>query len=251
MKRFVFILIAIACLYFAVNSVRLVLRIYKGRELAETSTAFEVKNPLAVKRVLIIGDSTGVGTGADDPADTIAGLIAREFPSVEIINKSMDGAKASNIPMQLDSLEDAGFDLVLLQVGGNDILKFTDPDMLKNSVAEIMRLASKFAPEIIFMSTGNVGSAPAFFPPLNWIYTERTRTVRSVFMLISREKGIEYVDLFREKSEDPFLTDPEQYFAADLLHPGSRGYALWYEELRNQSSLVEILSSHQTLQENQ
>ena len=243
LKRLVFILIVIVCLYFVVNSVLLGLKIYKGRELAEKSIAFEVVNPVAGKRILVIGDSTGVGTGADSPADSIAGRIAGEFPSVEIINKSMDGAKAYDVIEQLNALEDTGFDLVLLQVGANDILKFTEPDMLKNSVAEILRLAYQVTPEIIFMSTGNVGSAPAFFPTLNWIYTKKTRLARSVFMLVSREKGIEYVDLFKEKGEDPFLNDPKQYFAADFLHPGSEGYALWYEELRNRSSLVEILSS--------
>ena len=243
MKKLIVILAAIVFLYLVASFVYLGVCIYKGKELADTSTAFEVRNPLAVKRLLIIGDSTGVGTGADDPADSVAGRIARDFPSVEIVNMSIDGAKASEVSEQLDALEDNGFDLVLLQVGGNDIFRFTDPYMLKNSVAGIIRLAGRFAPEIIFMSTGNVGSAPAFFPPMSWIYTERTRTVRSVFMLVSREKGIEYVDLFREKSEDPFLADPQKYFAADMIHPGSEGYALWYEELKNQSSLVEILSS--------
>ncbi len=243
LKKSILILAAVVFLYLVAGFVYLGVCIYKGKELVDAGTAFELRNPLAVKRVLIIGDSTGAGTGADDPADSVAGRIAREFPSVEIINMSINGAKASEVFQQLESLDDNGFDLVLLQVGGNDILKGTDPDMLKNTVAEIIRLAGRFAPEIIFMSTGNVGSAPAFFPPMSWIYTERTRTVRSVFMLVSREKGIEYVDLFREKSEDPFLADPQKYFAADMIHPGSEGYALWYEELKNQSSLVEILSS--------
>ena len=239
--RLVFVLIILFCLYFAVNSVQLGIRVYKAMKLAAVSSAYEVKDQQARKRILILGDSTGVGTGADDPADSIAGRIAREFPFVEIINTSADGARASDVLEQLNSREDRVFDMVLVQVGGNDILRFTDFKALRDTVAEIFQSAYRITPKVIFMSTGNVGSSPAFFPPLNWIYTDRTRTVRSIFLIISREKGVEYVDLFREKAEDPFQDDPKRYFAGDLLHPGSDGYGLWYEELKSQTSLVHIL----------
>jgi lysophospholipase L1-like esterase len=241
LKRLVFILIFLVCLYFLVNSVKLGVRIHKGIKLSEESSAYEVNDHKASKRILIVGDSTGVGTGADDPSDSIAGRIADEFPFVEIINKSADGARASDVLEQLNSLEDTGFDIVLVQFGGNDILRFTDLDTLKRAVAEILQRAYQAAPKVIFMSTGNVGSSPAFFSPISWIYTDRTRKVRSIFLLLSREKGVEYVDLFREKSEDPFLNDPKRYFAPDLLHPGSDGYLLWYEELKSQTSLSSIL----------
>ena len=241
MKRLIFVLIILVCLYFVANTVQLGIRIYKGMKLADASTAYEINDSQARKRILIVGDSTGVGTGADDPTDSIAGRIAREFPFVEIVNRSADGARAKDVLEQLNSLEDNGFDMVLVQVGGNDILRFTDLNTLKNTVAEILHAAYQVAPDVIFMSTGNVGSSPAFFSPISWIYTDRTRKVRSVFLLISREKGVEYVDLFREREEDPFLEDPKRYFAADLLHPGSDGYGLWYEELRSQTSLVQIL----------
>lgn len=243
MKRLVLVLIIAVCLYFVINSVLLGFRIYEGMKLARESIAFEVSNPGSRKRILIIGDSTGVGTGAVDSADSIAGRIAQEFPSVEIINKSDDGAKASDVLDQLSAVDDRAFDVVLVQAGGNDILRFTDLDELKNIMSEVLREAYRRAPYVIFMSTGNVGSAPAFFPPVNWIYTERTRKVRSVFFLISREKKAEYVDLFVEKKDDPFLREPKRFFAPDFLHPGSDGYGLWYEELKRQTSLMERLGS--------
>lgn len=243
MKRLVLALIIFVCLYLVINSVQLGIRIHKGMKLAKESMAFEVINPGSRKRILIIGDSTGVGTGASDPADSIAGRIAQEFPFVDIVNKSDDGAKAIDLLDQFSAVDDRAFDVVLVQVGGNDILRFTDLDDLKNSISEVLREAYRHAPYVIFMSTGNVGSAPAFFPPVNRIYTERTRKVRSIFLLLSREKKVEYVDLFAERKDDPFLREPERFFAPDFLHPGSDGYGLWYEELKQQTSLKERLSS--------
>jgi len=217
-------------------------KVNKGWDLAKTSVPFEVRVKEANRRVLVIGDSTGVGTGASNSADSIAGRIARDYPGTEIVNRAQDGAKVEDIFQQLKDFRNGEFDLVLLQVGGNDIIRFTALDRLNDSISEVLSLAGDKGGKVIFMSTGNVGLAPVFFPPVNWIYTRRTRQVREIFMAVSRREKIEYIDLFKEKDEDPFSRDAAIYYAADTLHPGSEGYRLWYEELKLQSSINKILS---------
>jgi len=98
----------------------------------------------------------------------------------------------------------------------------------------------------LFISTGNVGLAPAFFPPISWIYTARTRKARAFFMDISRELGIQYVDMFREKGDELFLGDPDRYYTPDYLHPSSEGYRVWYEELKKQTGIARILGQPST-----
>lgn len=218
-------------------------RIAKGRQLAEESVPFGIRIPKAEARILVVGDSTGVGTGADRPLDSIAGRIYQDFPFVEIINKSDDGAKIRDVLIQLNTAGDEKFDIVLVQVGGNDILRFTDLDRLKDLITIVLKAARQKSRNIIFISTGNVGLAPAFFPPISWLYTYRTRQVRAVFRKVSQKLHIEYVDLFKEKKDDPFLTGPEKFYAVDFLHPGSEGYRLWYEELKKQTSLISILEN--------
>ncbi len=214
----------------------------KGRDLAKASVPFEVRVKEANRRVLVIGDSTGVGTGASDSADSVAGRIARDYPGTEIVNRAQDGAKVEDIFQQLKDFRNGEFDLVFLQIGGNDIIRFTDLDRLNDSITEVLRLAGDKGGKVIFMSTGNVGLAPVFFPPVNWIYTWRTRKVRVIFMAVSRREKIEYIDLFKERDEDPFMRDAAIFYAADTLHPGSEGYRLWYEELQIQSSIDTILA---------
>jgi lysophospholipase L1-like esterase len=217
-------------------------KVNKGRDLAKTSVPFEVRLKEANRRVLVIGDSTGVGTGASNAADSVAGRIARDYPGTEIVNRAQDGAKVEDVFQQLKDFRHGEFDLVLLQVGGNDIIRFTDLDRLNDAISELLRLAGDKGGNVIFMSTGNVGLAPVFFPPANWIYTRRTRKVREIFMVVSRREKIEYIDLFKEKDEDPFSRDAAIFYASDMLHPGSEGYRLWYEELQIQSSINTILS---------
>jgi lysophospholipase L1-like esterase len=100
---------------------------------------------------------------------------------------------------------------------------------------------------IVFISTGNTGLAPAFFPPVSWIYTARTREARAIFMDVSRTLGVQYVDLFREKGNELFLNDPDRYYTPDYLHPSSEGYRVWYEELRKQTGIVEILGKARSI----
>ena len=216
-------------------------KVNTGRGLAKASTPFEVRVKEATRRVLVVGDSTGVGTGASDAADSVAGRIARDYAGTEIINRAQDGAKVEDIFEQLKDFRTGEFDLVLLQVGGNDIIRFTDLERLKASITGVLQLAGDKGGVVIFMSTGNVGLAPVFFPPVSWIYSWRTRKVREIFMAVSRREKIEYIDLFKERNEDPFLRDAATFYAADTLHPGSEGYRLWYEELKRQSSIEMIL----------
>jgi len=238
------ILIVVSFLIVVMVSFEIVLFVFRvntGRGLAKASEPFEIRVKEANRRVLVIGDSTGVGTGASDSADSIAGRIARDYPGTEIVNLAQDGAKVEDIPAQLKDFRNGEFDLVLLQVGGNDIIRFTDLDRLNDSITEVLRLSSDKGGKVIFMSTGNVGLAPVFFPPVSWIYSWRTRKVRAMFMAVSHKEKVEYIDLFKERDEDPFLRDSATFYAADTLHPGSEGYRLWYEELKRQSSIDMIL----------
>ncbi|TFG93076.1 MAG: SGNH/GDSL hydrolase family protein [Syntrophobacterales bacterium] len=218
-------------------------RIYRGQRIAAESTPYEASRPNASKSLLIVGDSTGVGTGAVRPQESIAGRIAVEFTDVNITNLSTNGAMVRDVYEQLQGTGDRSFDVILMHAGANDILYFSPLERLRESVHALLESARKKGGYVIFLSNGNIGLAPAFFPPLSWIYTWRAKKVRRLFMDAAAELGVQYVDLFREKGDDPFSADPEQFYARDFLHPGSEGYRYWYREIKAQSSLATALGS--------
>jgi len=217
------------------------IRINRGKQIAEASRPFELRNPDATHRILVVGDSTAVGTGAAKPQESVAGRIAAEFPAIDLTNRARNGAKAKDVLVQLESAQSLPYAMVLVQVGGNDILGFTDLEELREDTRRVLAEARERGTAVLFMSTGNVGLAPAFFPPISWIYTARTREARAIFMEVAKASGVQYVDLFREKGNELFLGDPDRYYTPDYLHPGSEGYRVWYEELKKQTGIVEIL----------
>jgi lysophospholipase L1-like esterase len=241
LSGFSFLFVVLLTLYFIVNLVQFGLRLARGHRIANTSTPFGVKNTHAKREVLIVGDSTGVGTGADNAFKSIAGLILQDYPCVEIRNNSSNGAMVKDVIAQLDLINKQDFDLVLVQVGTNDILRFTPLHELVLSTENLLIKARSKGKHVIFMSAGNVGNAPAFFPPVNWVYTYRTLLVRNIFHKVSDKLGVQHVDLFKPRNEDPFLEDKSRYFAPDFFHPSAEGYRLWYSEIKKQTLLDLIL----------
>lgn len=75
-------------------------------------------------RLLIVGDSTGVGLGAVSIEDSLAGRLARDFPQASIENRAELGARIACVLGQLADVN-AGYDAVLIAAGGNDILRRT------------------------------------------------------------------------------------------------------------------------------
>jgi lysophospholipase L1-like esterase len=216
-------------------------RVRRGAKIAGASRPFERINPTAAHRILVVGDSTGVGTGASRPEDSVAGRIASEFPGTEVVNLARNGARATDAIIQLESVAAREFDVALVQVGGNDILRFTGLGKLRSAIGQVLAKAREKGRTVIFIGPGNSGLSPAFFPPLSWIYTGRTRRARTLFMDASAKTGARYVDLFRERDNRIFPGDPDRYYSPDRFHPCSEGYRVWYEEMKTQAGLAGIL----------
>lgn len=207
-------------------------RIRQSVELARQSEPFQAAPAGASASLLVVGDSTAVGTGASMSGTSVAGLIARDHPQLTIVNRARDGAKFSDIASQLEGNE--RFDAILVLGGGNDVIRFTRESRLEQETARTAELARVRARLVVFMPAGNVGSAPFFFPPWSWLMTQRSRTLHRLVQQAAADNGALYVNLYKEKSQDPFAQRPDELNAADGLHPSDAGYSLWYEELNSQ-----------------
>lgn len=201
-------------------------------ELIRAARPFERRIENGSPRILIIGDSTGVGVGSDTPEHSIAGRIGSDFQNAYIENRAVSGARVQDAVLQFDGVGDNSFDIVFLQVGANDVTHFTDLDTLESELDTLYGMAKKAGKKVFHMSSGSVGFAPAFVWPFGDIYTARTLKVRDVLMRESAKAGVHYIDLYQPRETDIFLTDPKKYFASDSFHPSADGYAVWYVEVR-------------------
>ena len=226
----VFVLIILLLVYIVFQYQRTQRFIRIGTALADNAIAYSQHPQNPTLRILMVGDSTGVGTGASSPQTSLAGLVGAKYPTADLTNLSVNGAKTSGVIKQLEGAPGT-FDLIMIEIGGNDVIRFTDLEESAKGLQAVLDLASSKSKHVLVTSTGNIGTAPLFPAPTRWIIQRQTLKVREVFMRViaAQTTGVRYTDLYTPPASDPFAKDPPAYYAADFFHPSSLGYALWFK----------------------
>ena len=216
-------------------------RISESIDMARQSRPFQQQPANAVLRLLVVGDSTAVGTGASAPAQSVAGRLGQAHPKLWVANRAQDGARFADVAAQLQSTPEL-FDVVLVQVGGNDVIRLSNMDTLRQTVDDVASAARQKAPLVLLMPAGNVGNSPFFFVPLRGWMTSRSRDLHALVREAATNHGAVYINLFKERAEDLFVQDPSLH-ARDGLHPSDAGYGVWFKELMGQTSLATALAA--------
>jgi lysophospholipase L1-like esterase len=205
MRIFLILLTVVVISYAFGQFVRTRQYIKTGNGLAERAQAFSRELPDARMKILVIGDSTGVGTGASSPETSLAGLVGKKYPDASFVNRSVNGAKTGEAIGQLEQAGD-DYDLILVHIGGNDNVHFTSYEKIRSDLRSLLDLAQKKGRHVLVTTTGNVGTVPLFPSPVRFIFGNRSRAIRKIFIeeVEKSSDGVRYVDLFREKENDPF-----------------------------------------------
>lgn len=227
----VVVLLVITGIYIGYAVVQFQVHLRASADLIATTQPFSFAATNPTKRILIAGDSTAVGVGAEEPNLSTAGRIHADYPLAEITNIGVSGLKTAGLATVLRQLDTEHFDLVILQIGGNDIVRGTGYATLQADITEVLRRAEELGSQVVLFTAGNVGTSRLFPYPLRLLYTHRTLRVREIFMAAARQSHAHYVDLFDDVHIDPFAQDPKTHYAADVFHPSGAGYGVWYRKI--------------------
>ena len=197
--------------------------------------------PAATRRLLVVGDSTAVGIGAQSPSETLVGHIVAQFPSTLVENHARMGARAADMRTQLACATEGKYDAVLIAVGGNDILRGTPRVAFRASLDEAIRSACALSEIVIVVNCPNVGAAPLFPWPLTAILSRRSLHYRATFEAVCAGHPVDFVNFTYEPKHDPFRRARSVYFASDGLHPTGAAYALCFERLKSATRLLSVL----------
>lgn len=212
-------------------------RIFTSVDLARQAQPYTAQPAQPSQRLLVVGDSTAMGTGAGAPADSLAGLIGQAHPQWRIDNLAANGAKFADVVQQLQRAG-AGYDMVLVLAGGNDVIRLTTQKTLRAHLEQTVALAREKGRTVVLMPCGNVGHAPFFVPPVSWAMSARSKKLHAMVQEVAAALQVRYVRLLRPRDEDPFVLRSKELHAADGLHPSSAGYSQWYQELVAQDGLA-------------
>jgi lysophospholipase L1-like esterase len=229
--KYLLVILGLVVLVLSIDLIRIYTKFRITKVLIAESKPFSFAPAQPDKSILIAGDSTAVGTGVMDPIDSIAGRFHKDFPNAQIVNVAHNGYKIAQIQNELQHI-DGKFDLVLLQAGANDILFFTPLPEAQEDLRTLIDMAKERGSIVLLLTSGNIGIAPIFWPPVSWFYSWRTQKFHEAFAKIAQEKGIIFVQLYKERAYDPFAKDEAKFYAADGSHLTGAGYEYWYAQIR-------------------
>lgn len=208
------------------------LTLFKTLYLIVTVAPYEQKGN-GTQSLLVLGDSTGYGTGTTNSQYSVAGRIGAEYPSLTITNNSVNGRTIGELRKDIENLS-GQYDVILLQIGANDILQKRPLETVVEDLNATLDALAPRAKKIVMIASGNVGGAVRFKGTEKAAhYQQQSVIFKEAFFAIQSERDyFTYVDLYVDPSDDPFVLEPEIYTANDGLHPSNQGYEIWFHKVK-------------------
>lgn len=224
--KIVLVLVTLVFLYGIYEAVRVYSLASKSVGLIEKTSPFtRAEGALSL---LVLGDSTAVGVGATPETSVPGRLSAYVDASVE--NYAVSGARVADLFSQIGMAQKKSYDMILIQVGANDITHGTPPENVQKDLGEILSKASSLSNRVVVLTAGKVGDAPLIPWFARNFLNARTAKIRDVFIETTTKSGAVYVDIYSRNLD--FSADIPRYYASDQFHLSGEGYGEWFSIVR-------------------
>lgn len=183
-------------------------------------------NPLSL---LVLGDSTAAGVGADTQLDALPGNLARELSAlrpgrgVDWRAVGENGATSRDIlERYIDAATDRSYDVVFVSIGANDALGIRSRAAFGRDIRSLLTRLRAASPDAVIL----MSSLPAFFrfellpDPLR-----RNLYLHSQSLEAAAREVVATFDGVHMSPPPPPYT--EGFFATDQFHPSASGYRDW------------------------
>ncbi len=224
--KVVLAIFTVILLYGSYEAVRIYSLASKSQGLIEKASAFTRAE--GARSILVLGDSTAVGVGATPETSVPGRLSAYLDASVE--NYGISGARMADVLAQIESAKKEEYDLVLIQIGANDITHGSETTEVRMNLEKVLAQASLLSKRVIVLTAGKVGDAPLIPWFARALLNSRTANVRDVFMETTSRYKTVYVDIYAQELH--FSNDIPRYYAPDQFHLSSDGYGEWFSIVR-------------------
>lgn len=216
----------IVCAYLVYDAARFALLVRKSSAVVAQSAPFE--REIGKRSILVLGDSTAASVGSA-PDESVPGRLAK-YLDASVENYAKSGARVADLAGQLSRAKQTSYDVVLIQIGANDVMRFTDWSTFEANLDSVLKKAREKSSRVLLLTAGKIGDAPIFPWFVRSMLNARTADARERAMRIAEKHGAVYVDIYARES--PFEADIQRYYSVDLLHPSGDGYAFWFSIVR-------------------
>ena len=181
----------------------------------------EKKSQIKIEKVLLFGDSLMSGYGLPED-DHLSVVLEKSLKSdkyeIQIFNGSISGDTSSDgLDRIEDELSDTSYDLIIIGLGANDMLRRINPDQTKQNLEGIIKIITSNNIKIIL--AGMVAS------PTNGLSYKKK--FDKIYPDLSKEFELELIPfLLKGVALNPSLNQ------ADGIHPNEKGVLIISEKLK-------------------
>ena len=182
----------------------------------------EKKSQIKIEKVLLFGDSlmSGYGLPKDDHLSVVLEKsLKSDGYEIQIFNSSISGNTSSDgLDRIEDELSDASYDLIIIGLGANDMLRRINPDQTKQNLEDIIDIIVNNDIKIIL--AGMVAS------PTNGLSYKKK--FDKIYPDLSKKFELELIPfLLKGVALNPSLNQ------ADGIHPNEKGVLIISETLKD------------------
>ncbi|UQS22071.1 SGNH/GDSL hydrolase family protein [Amycolatopsis thermalba] len=190
-------------------------------------------------RLLVIGESTVDGVGAETHEEALTGQLAsvlagRLGRGISWRVAGRTGANARTVRAELlDEACREPADLVVVALGVNDTIEMRSPGRYRRDLLALVVAARRALGPVPVLLAGvpPLGAFPSLPQPLRLVLGLRGEALDAAAATLAALPGVTHCPVPRE------VVDPE-LFATDGFHPGPAGYRLWAGKLAEAVALV-------------
>jgi lysophospholipase L1-like esterase len=189
----------------------------------------DYESPDAVPlRLAVLGDSTAAGYGVHARAQTPGALLASAVADhmrrpVLLTCPAAVGSPSAWLPMQAETVIEAGTDLAVVFVGANDVTTGTTQERAVAHLAQAVRLLRAAGAEVVVATCPDLGTIRPILPPLRWVVRRWSRQLARAQRAAVLHEGAHAVSL-GDLLGPAFDADPQAMFGEDRYHPSVAGY---------------------------
>jgi lysophospholipase L1-like esterase len=206
----------------------------KARALAAAGQRFERRQLSQGYSILVLGDSTGVGVGARHPEKSTAGGWPPSSRDADIVNVSVSGARVCDTLAHASEWigTNCRFDLAVLHVGANDIVRATSKEKLANDCDALLVELKKVTDRLIWLGPANVGLARLVPASILMAVSGALPRAATIFADSAARHWVAFVDFCGSEHGQHLRRGGRQHFAVDGFHPNSSTYGHGYSAVR-------------------
>lgn len=198
---------------------------------ATTQPFYSGDTQTAPRHILVVGDSTMYGAGATSPDKTLGGLLAAHYPGASIETVAENGARVRDLAAQLSQARCERYDLIIIGVGGNDIVRLSRYSVLRRQLRQILERVSNRAETVVLLHSLNIGNTGFFIFPLNRLFDYRTQQLSLLYQAVVQGfSNVIYLNTYRPAKSDYYTPSTRpQFLAADGYHPSDYATEFFFQ----------------------